>query len=191
MPQKSFRESRYFPLTAAALLLAVSVLMPQIFHSFGPAGGKMFLPMHFGVLLAGLYLGPWWGLAIGTMSPLLSFLLTGMPPAAMLPFMCAELAAYGLFAGIFSRALLRGQNSSKCRLVYPALILAQIAGRLVSAGVLFLCGDVIGLQGAAKAASVWTATLAGVWGIVIQLAVLPPVFMLINKILPPADKRKK
>ncbi|RKY70366.1 MAG: ECF transporter S component, partial [Candidatus Latescibacterota bacterium] len=51
----------------------------MIFHQFGIAG-KVFLPMHFPVIVAGLLFGPFSGLLVGLFSPVLSFLLTGMPP---------------------------------------------------------------------------------------------------------------
>jgi niacin transporter len=183
MPQKNFRESPLFPLTAAALLLAIGVLMPQAFHVFGQAAGKMFLPMHLMVLLTGLYLGPWWGLTVGAATPLISFLFTQMPAAALLPFMCAELAAYGLFVGIFCRRLRWN--------VYPALICAQLAGRLLEAGIMFLCADVLGIQGSARAISVWSATIAGAWGILIQLVLLPPLFLVLNRLFPLPNREKE
>jgi len=54
--------TRRFPvrtLTTTGLLLAVGLLLPIVFHSlFGAAGGKMFLPMHYAVLLGGCCWAP-------------------------------------------------------------------------------------------------------------------------------------
>jgi len=72
--------TRRFPvrtLTMTGLLLAVGLLLPIVFHSlFGAAGGKMFLPMHYAVLLGGLLLGPVAGAFLGIATPLLSTLLS-------------------------------------------------------------------------------------------------------------------
>ena len=96
--------TRRFPvrtLTTTGLLLAVGLLLPMVFHSlFGAEGGKMFLPMHYAVLLGGLLLGPVAGAFLGIATPVLSTLMTGMPPVAILPPMVVELAVYGLVAGV-------------------------------------------------------------------------------------------
>ena len=93
--------SRTRDLTYAALLIALGLLMPQVFHMIGgQQAGGMFLPMHIPVLMAGLLLGPAYGTAVGVVTPLLSFLISGMPPLAKLPFMVIELAAYGFASGL-------------------------------------------------------------------------------------------
>ena len=51
----------------------------MLFHLAGGMG-VVFLPMHLPVLLAGFFLGPRFGLLVGIITPLLSSLLTGMPP---------------------------------------------------------------------------------------------------------------
>ena len=46
-------------LVYTGLLVAVGVLLPQVFHIFGSsAAGMVFLPMHIPVLRGGLLLGP-------------------------------------------------------------------------------------------------------------------------------------
>jgi len=66
-------------LTLTALLIAVGVLLPMVFHILS-FGGPMFLPMHIPVLVAGFLL-PWqFAALVGITTPLLSFFLTGMPP---------------------------------------------------------------------------------------------------------------
>ncbi|MBQ9115423.1 MAG: ECF transporter S component, partial [Clostridia bacterium] len=60
-------------LTYAAMLAAIAVLFPQLFHLTGiPGAGQMFLPMHIPVLICGLWLGPFCGGAVGAIAPLLS-----------------------------------------------------------------------------------------------------------------------
>ena len=72
----------------AGLLLAIGVVLPQLFHAVGgPTMGKIFLPLHVAVLMAGLLLGPMLGLLVGILLPVASFLASGMPAPPTL-FLC-------------------------------------------------------------------------------------------------------
>lgn len=80
---------------------ALAVYAPVLVHYFaGVDGGRMFLPMPFFVLLAGLMLGWRAGLATALMSPAVSYLISGMPMMNILPFITIQLIAYGVVAGI-------------------------------------------------------------------------------------------
>ena len=161
-------------LCTAALLVAVGLILPQIFHMVGgKAVGSVFSPMHLPVLVSGLLLGPALGAAVGFLTPLLSALATGMPPMAILPFMLCELTAYGAVSGVLARRFP----------LYPSLIGAQVAGRVVYAAALFVGGTVFGMQCAAPA-SVLTSIVTGLPGIVLQLALAPAVVLLLRKALP-------
>jgi len=161
-------------LCTAALLVAVGLILPQIFHMVGgKAVGSVFSPMHLPVLVSGLLLGPALGAAVGFLTPLLSALATGMPPMAILPFMLCELTAYGAVSGVLARKFP----------LYPSLIGAQVAGRVVYAAALFVGGTVFGMQCAAPA-SVLTSIVTGLPGIVLQLALAPAVVLLLRKALP-------
>ena len=82
-------------LVYTGLLVAVGVLLPQVFHIFGSsAAGMVFLPMHIPVLIGGLLLGPMSGLCIGVAAPLISFGITGMPPLSNLFFMMSGLVSF-------------------------------------------------------------------------------------------------
>ncbi len=72
-------------LVMAALCAALGVVLPVALHSI-PNAGSILLPMHIPVLLCGLVCGPVYGLGCGVLTPLLSSLITGMPPAAVLPY---------------------------------------------------------------------------------------------------------
>lgn len=161
-------------LCTAALLVAVGLILPQIFHMVGgKAVGSVFSPMHLPVLVSGLLLGPALGAAVGFLTPLLSALATGMPPMAILPFMLCELTAYGAVSGVLARRFP----------LYPSLIGAQVAGRVVYAAALFVGGTVFGMQCAAPA-SVLTSIVTGLPGIVLQLALAPAVVLLLRKAFP-------
>ena len=151
------------------LAVAVSVLLPQLFHAvgavsgLGAALGSTFLPMHLPVLLAGLIAAPVVGVAAGAASPLLSFALSGMPAAAMLPFMMIELAGYGLAAGLLSKVNLP---------VFVKVVIAQLAGRLVRAAALLFAIYAVGNTGI-SVAQTWNIVLTGLPGILLQWALIP------------------
>lgn len=154
-----------------ALMVSVAVILPQICHllggqlGYGSRLGEMLLPMHLPVMLAGMLWSPWVGVSCGLISPIVSFALTGMPGAALLPFMTVELAVYGLSAGLLSKTNL------------PTLLqvaLTQLAGRVARAAVLAAAIYGFGFD-RLPISIVWTSITAGVAGIVIQWAVLPLV----------------
>ena len=114
-------------LAGTALCVAIGIALPLAFHSI-PNGGRVFLPMHIPILLCGLLFGFPYGLACGIVTPLLSSLFTGMPPAAMLPAMLCELAVYGLVASLLMRFVPVKNAYAK---LYTALIGAMLSGRIV------------------------------------------------------------
>ena len=152
-------------LTHTALYLALAILLPIGFHMFGIAG-RVFLPMHLPVLLAGFLVGPFSGFIVGLVSPFFSNLLTGLPPAYAWPLMTAELPVYGLVAGI---------TFFKFRWnVYVSLLAAMIAGRASFAGALLLLGMFMDLPyGVAQFFSATGAIVAGLPGIVLQIILVP------------------
>ncbi len=156
-------------IVAVLAAVAASVALPQIFHAVGmisgtgSAVGSAFLPMHIPVILAGMLFGPVVGLTAGVASPLVSALVSGMPAAAVLPFMVIELAVYGLASGLISKTKI---NS------FVKLLAVQIAGRMARAiavvGAIYVLGnDTLTL------ASISEFIIAGLFGIVIQWAVIP------------------
>lgn len=152
-------------ITHIALYLALAVLLPIGFHAFGLMG-RVFLPMHIPVLLAGFLVGPISGLIVGLLAPVISFLLTGMPPSYAVPLMTLELAIYGLLAGLAYR---------KLRLnIYVSLLLAMIAGRLMFGLALFVLGMFVKLPYTAAAFfSAGGAVVAGLPGIAVQIVIIP------------------
>ncbi len=166
-------------MTGSALLSAAGVLLPQVFHMIGgTATGGMFLPMHIPVLLAGMLYGPLCGASVGVLSPTLSFLIFGMPPAAKYPFMLIELIFYGLAAGLFERAFRRFDTLN----LLLTTLFAQAAGRLAYAGCLWLGGKILVGVAFPAAASVTAAVAAGLPGIVIQLVLVPAAYSALKKL---------
>ncbi len=164
-------------ITLAGLFLALGVLLPQIAHlSFGMAMGNTLLPMHIPVLLAGFFTGPIYGGIIGAVTPIISSLLTGMPPVPRLYFMIFELFAYGFFSGLFYKKLRLNSVLS--------LVLAMISGRLVYFVSVFCALDVFGVKikgFQSPVAAVVSAVTTGIAGIIIQLILIPAIVEVINR----------
>ncbi|MDR1734229.1 MAG: ECF transporter S component [Oscillospiraceae bacterium] len=113
-------------IVAAALLAAVGIILPQVFHRIGgQAAGAMFLPMHLPVLLAGFTLGAPLALACAAVILTLSFALTGMPPLPALWMIAAQLAVLAAASG------LRYEKTHGFLRVSVSIVIAQIAGLLV------------------------------------------------------------
>ena len=151
-------------LVKASIFLALGVLFPIVFHMF-KLGGKMFLPMHIPVLLAGVYLNPIYGLIVGALTPLLSSVLTGMPILFPIAFiMTFELAAYGFFMSLFFNKLKMNK--------YISLIVTLIIGRAVAGLAVYLL--VLNTQIKLKPlVYVKGSIVTGFPGIAIQLILIP------------------
>ena len=162
-------------LTLSAMLLAVGLLLPfltgQIQHI-----GNMLCPMHLPVFICGMVCGPFWGLAVGAVLPLLRSALFGMPvllPAAAA--MAFELAAYGFVSG-----LLRKRLPKTLPMLFASLIAAMLLGRLVW-GVVS-----IPIYGLASKTFSWQIFLANgfvnaVPGMILQLIAVPAVVTALEK----------
>ena len=159
-------------ITFTALLIALGIALPRAAHVFGQGIGQVWLPINLAVLVAGLSLGPWIGLLLGVLSPLLSFAISGMPALPMLWFITAELAVYGLAGGLLRK---------KIHSVRISLLITQVAGRGAAMLALYLAGGVFGLKGIPAAAFVLTGTLTGLPGLVLQWAIIPETVKLMEK----------
>lgn len=130
--------------------------------------------MHIPVLLAGFLAGPANGLLVGVLAPGLSNLLTGMPPTYAVPLMSAELAIYGLVAGITYQRLKLN--------IYVALLISMLFGRITFGLSLFVLGVFIKLPyTAAKYFSAGGAIVAGLPGIAIQIVLIPLIVATIKR----------
>lgn len=155
-------------------VVALAVLLPQLVHlAAGAQGGVQWLPMYLPVLLGGCLLGWQWGLGVGVLSPVVSFALTAlagdpMPAAARLPYMMAELAVFAAVSGLFSNKIVRNGW-----MAFPAVLLAQVAGRLTFLALAAVFQAVSPLT----AAAVWSQIRAGLLGMVAQAVVVPFLVM--------------
>ena len=161
----------------AAFFIAFGVVLPQIFHAMGL--GSVFLPMHIPVLMAGFFVAWPYALAVGVITPLLSFAFTGMPPVPMLFIMMFELAAYAVMVSIMNSVMSEKRN--EIFEVYSALVVAMIAGRIVACVVTFVLARAFSV-GNFVSFSAWASgsVVKGLPGIGIQLIFIPIVVPLEN-----------
>lgn len=147
--------------------MALALILSAGLHAFGVAG-RIFLPMHIPVLLAGFIVGPVSGLVVGLLAPSLSHLMTGMPPSYAVPLMSLELPIYGLIAGLTYQRLKLN--------IYIALLASMLFGRLMFAGGLLLLGLFMDLPyDAAAFIAAGGPMLQGLPGIVIQIFLVPVI----------------
>ncbi len=170
-------------MTLTAVCVALCVVLPIAFHSI-PNAGSVILPMHIPVLMCGLLCGWPNGFICGLMGPLLSSILTGMPPVAVLPGMMVECAAYGFVSGLVLKYV---RTKSTYADLYIALISAMIVGRILSG----IAKALIFTPGLALEAWIASSFVTALPGIIIQLVCLPTlVFTLMRAGLVPVRYRK-
>lgn len=153
------------------LLSGIGIALPRIFHVLaGATAGATYLPMHIAVLIAALTFGVISGSVVAGVSIVFSYLLTGMPTLARLPYMLIELLLYAVLLGAFNKKF----NS------YISLILSLVIGRVLYAGVLFVAGNIFGFN-LAGISGVLDAVRTGIPGLLIQLAFVPFIASSIKK----------
>ncbi|MBN2357359.1 ECF transporter S component [candidate division KSB1 bacterium] len=72
------KNQRTYKITLTAVFLALGLLIPILFHAIGL--GSTFLPMFWPLATGAFFLSMPYAMLLGLLTPLLSSLLTGMPP---------------------------------------------------------------------------------------------------------------
>ena len=160
-------------LVFTAACSALCLVLPMAFHSI-PNAGQIFLPMHIPVLLCGLICGWPYGGVCGLLGPLLSSVITSMPPAAMLPSMMVECCVYGFASGLLMKYV---RTKHAVADLYISLVSAMALGRIVAG----LAKAWIFTPGVSPFAWVTTSLVAGIPGIAIQLALMPMVVFALTR----------
>lgn len=161
-------------------LIALAIILPQIVHlALGQPGGVQLLPMYLPVLLGGCLLGWKWALTVGILSPVVSFAITSligeaMPAIPRLPFMMAELAVFALVSGLFSKKIYENGLWA-----FPAVILAQLVGRVVFLGMVAIFQSVAPFT----VEMIWGQICAGWIGLLIQAVLVPIIIITIRALL--------
>lgn len=162
---------------AALIAIVTAVILPQIFHfigavsGLGTAVGEVFLPMHLPVILVGMMAGPVAGAVSGLLAPAVSFALSGMPTALMLPIMMTELCAYGLLAGLMKNSKMSS---------FPKLLTIQLGGRLIRATAVLLSVYAFG-NSAIAISTIWMSSVKGLFGLVLQWSLIPLILYSIER----------
>lgn len=160
----------------AAMLLSIGIILP-FFTSQIKEIGDTLLPMHLPVMLSGMLLGPYYGLAVGVLTPLLRGLLFSMPP--LYPnalWMATELATYGLVLGsIYYRS--RQKTIAK---LYFSLAVSMLSGRIVWGITKAILLGVAG-KGFTILAFVMGGFADALIGIILQFILIPIIVKTIEK----------
>ena len=146
-----------------------AVILPQIFHVFGilteqgASFGRLFLPMYLPVLILAFKAGAVAGVTAGILSPLVSFAVSGMPTATMLPYILIELVCIGLFAGLINNTTWH---------IFTKIVTVQMASRAVRTvatviGAYAITGDTVTVD------TLLYTLLLSVPGFILQLLVVP------------------
>lgn len=161
-------------------LIALAVALPQLVHlAAGSAGGVKWLPMYLPVLIGGCLLGFKWGLAVGVLSPVVSYLVTlgtgtPMPAAIRLPYMIVGLAVFAAVSGAFGSRI--AKNSW---MAFPAVLIAAVSGRVafLTVAAVFTAVSPLSVQ------TVWAQIQTGLLGLVLQAVLVPFIVMALSKVL--------
>lgn len=131
--------------------------------------------MHIPVLIAGFFLDWPFALAVGALTPLLSSLLTGMPPFfPVLPYMMLELATYGAVVSFFYENLKMN--------VYESLIISMVCGRIMAGVTVWVLATFFTVKLPSSLIFVQGAIVKGLPGIIIQLVLIPTIVLSVKKL---------
>lgn len=164
-------------MTITAMFIALGVILPYIFHTV-EISGRIFLPIHIPVILCGLICGPFLGSICAIAVVPLCFALTGLPilyPVGLI--MILELIAYAVTVSIIFRVL---KKFNLIFSLYVALISAMIIGRGVLGLSSYIIYGVVG-DGYAFSAFISAAFVTAFPGIIIQLILIPWLYILLKK----------
>lgn len=167
--------------TISGLLVAVGLVLPMVFHTFA-LGGAVFLPMHIPVLLGGFLLSPLYAILVGVITPLVSSILTGMPPFFPIAIqMMFELGVYGLVISY----LYNHRKSS----LYPAMLCGMLAGRLTAGIVNYLFLTKFLNQFFSLKVFLTAQFITALPGILLQLVMLPIMVKLLETAAIPVGRK--
>lgn len=160
-----------------SLFIAIGAVLPQIFHMFQL--GNVISPMHFPVLICGLLLGAYYGLACGVITPIVTGMIFIKPPLFPVGLaMAIELGIYGLVCGLLNKKFKLIKNDTIN--VYFSLIIAMLMGR-IAATLVNTIYYVNGLSDKNINQYIHILFIVGLPGLLLQIAIIPPIVININK----------
>lgn len=155
-------------ITYSALLIGIGLILPRIVALIPIVNiNSMLSPMHIPLLLAGFILGWRSSIALGITIPLLSFILTGMPPLFPVGLsMMFELSTYGIVAYFLYQITQKN--------IYVSLIGAMICGRIMMGIVNTILLGAVGIPYGFKG-FLLAAFVTAIPGIILHLITIPPL----------------
>jgi hypothetical protein len=166
----SVREHAIRRIPMAAMFTALGILFPQLFHLLGL--GSAFLPMFLPVLAAAMLLPLRLACTVAVLTPIVSWLLTGMPPLSppILPLLLIELVVATCLLS-FLRLQLRWH-------VLPAVAVTMLGDRVL----LYLIIEAVSAAAGVTHPMLGPAVvLVGLPGVILAIVVLPSAIMLIER----------
>ena len=172
--------SKVKKLVISALCLALCLVLPFLTGQI-PQIGQMLSPMHIPAFLCGFLAGAPYGAVVGFIAPLLRFAMFQMPPMPTALTMAFELAAYGFLAGFLYRRL-----PKSLPMLYVALILAMLGGRIIWGIASYV---ILGVSGGSFTVSLFLAGgfINAIPAIILHIVIVPPLVRLVQKALNMAD----
>jgi hypothetical protein len=149
-------------LTLSAVLVALGVLIPIVFHGVGL--GSVFLPMFLPIAVAPFYLSLHYAIAVGAITPVISSMFTGMPPVS------PPIAQVMIFEGAVLAGLTGWLYHHRQLSAVFSLLLGLLASRLVLFLWTLVLMPLLGLRGEVFSLA-WVAK--GTPGVVLILLVVP------------------
>lgn len=151
-----------FDYVLAGLLLSAALVLPVFFHLLGL--GSAFMPMFYPLALAGFLVVTPLAMIVGISAPLLSALLTGMPP--FYPPIAFIMMAEGLLFTALPRPLKRFLRLGD----WPVLLVVLLLDRAL---LFVLVRAMAGFMDLPPHLLGWAAVARGLPGLALMLAVLP------------------
>lgn len=151
-----------YDLLLGGLFMALALVFPVLFHAVGL--GSAFLPMFFPIMAAGFLVALPAAIVVGVMSPLVSAILTGMPP--FFPPLVFIMMAEGLVLTVVPALLYRQLKIN----AWVSALIAMLMDRLVMLAAILLLSRMLDLpEGVLTVASL----LKGLPGTILIPLVIP------------------
>jgi hypothetical protein len=153
-----------YDLLLGGLFMALALVFPVIFHALGL--GSAFLPMFYPIIAAGFLVALPVAIVVGVMSPLVSALITGMPP------FFPPIGLIMMFEGVVLTALpalLYQRFKTNARVT---AIITMAADRLLLLVLVFFFSFTLELPEGVLSAAV---LINGIPGTVLILVLIPPL----------------
>jgi hypothetical protein len=159
-------------ITKSALFIALGILLPMILHPFGL--GSVLLPMFWPIALSGYFLPLTFALMVGIATPLLSSLITGMPPVSP-PIVYVMMVELAVLASVISYLY----HHTTLKLFWPLLI-GLILSRFSLFLAVYLLLPLLGLPPKFFSLAV---VIRGIPGVGVMLILIPFIAKRLNKSL--------